>query len=687
MAFENYYFNVSMSYSCEKEPSGETRSDCDQAAEILENGQVVLPPDATDIEGPVDVDEDRGLLSSLYPESDTTTDGFYPLPCESSIGGTLPPEVNEPPTQEETETEQFLENFETTEGPKVVEDLTIKDGLKKFNPIAAPNIIPGQCLIVATTPANTVRIEPKPCDDRAFLRHDQPFEGRDIIYVHGLAMEHLKKWMSGDEKAHKLWPDDKSEFLDKDGYFRKYAENYWRDHIRENLIDPDNFLDSRAGWQWTAADPEPRYNPKSNRYLIIAWSSNQTLEYAQHALLEQIRLAIMDNVNVVTPWSYPVSQRMPFCANGCIIISHSTGGLVVSTALARAAEGDFGPDAVKIPRYIRTHVAFDGAMAGSRLATVAMAIGLVAAAPQAVCTLFKEIFTNGGCGQDMSFVTRSILRDLMPFVAQGVWGRKVGASPVPTLTVAGGHPMGNSFGVTKILLPGLDDGVVSMNSSCGNPNPVYPHLLAPSGILVSSETQAFDFSEKPGLLLRAIKNFISHKHLMDGAVPGTFIANSPTYLAGACTPYLSPTGMVMPVKYALKYTPWSTRSRYGNHFSFIQGSLDHYYDGGSDDRNTWPSARGEPASTIRHYLQALGPNIEESSAITDKRIFRKFSDGTYLVHPSFANMREVVRGRYIRFKLFKKKHTIWIWKRTYHLLDKWEQKQSSHYVYEFVGRR
>src|ERR1044072_6498117 len=109
---------------------------------------------------------------------------------------------------------------------------------------------------------------------------------------------------------------------------------------------------------------------------------------------------------------------------------------------------------------------------------------------------------------------------------------------------------------------------------------------------------------------------------MGGLTPSGALSGNPTYLAGACTPYLSPTGMVMPVKYALKSTPWNTRSRYGNHFSFIRGSIDHYYDGGSDDDNKWPSIKAEPASTVRRYLQASGPNTEESSAITDRRIFR-----------------------------------------------------------------
>jgi len=645
----------------------------------MRNNQPVFPTGATEIEEPIDVDEDRGPISALYP-SDTTTDGFYPLPCEPSIGGITPP-PDEEPSKDDLAAEEYLNKFETTEGAKIAQQL-------KLNPmLPVSQLVPfsmGDCFLI--TPQGKGR-EPMrrkvPCDSSLFLRSGQPFEGRDIIYVHGLATEQLKKWILNDTAAHKLWPQDASEFLDSNGYFRHYAENYWRDHIHEHLFDPDDPANSNAGWQWTASDPTPRYNPKSNRYLLVAWSSNQTIEYAQHALLKQIQLAIATNKNVVTPPSYPSTQVRPFCSNGCIIISHSTGSLITSSAMALAKLGFFGTGGKQIPNYIRAHVSFEGAISGSRIASVGMAIGLhLSPLPHTLCLIFDNLLDmTDTCIGDTSFVAHSILRDLTPVVAQGVWGPILALSPVPTLTVAGGHPTGNFFGLTKILLPGLDDGVVSMNSACGNSNLVYPHVLAPSGVIVTSNIKAFDMSKDAGMLLRAVKNFISHKDLTGGATPGA------RFLAGACTPYLSPTGMVMPVAFALGGTPWDARKRYANHFSFIQGSLDHAYDGGTSPHNKWPSAGGNPASTTRHYLQYLGPNVEESSAVTNKGIYKQFADGTYLVHPSFANMHEIVRGRSITFRFLKKKRTIWIWKRTYHLLDKWQEKQSSHYVYEFVGRR
>jgi hypothetical protein len=187
-------------------------------------------------------------------------------------------------------------------------------------------------------------------------------------------------------------------------------------------------------------------------------------------------------------------------------------------------------------------------------------------------------------------------------------------------------------------------------------------------------------SDSPAVLQRAVKILRSQRNVGP-------LAPGPSYLAAACTPYLSTTGMVMPVVSAFANTPLDARRRYKNHYSFIQGVIDHLYDGPGATGNAWPSVTGQPAWWPRYYWASSVDNREESSAVTDPGIYQQYPDGTYLVHPSFANTREIVHGKSFTYKLFGKKHRVWIWKRTYHLLDKWQQKQSSHYVYEFVGRR
>jgi hypothetical protein len=366
-----------------------------------------------------------------------------------------------------------------------------------------------------------------------------------------------------------------------------------------------------------------------------------------------------------------------------------------------AAAGAFGPGAQQIPHYIRAHASFSGAISGSRLATIGMALGLgFGPAPHLLCKIGFDLL-GLPCIGDVSFVRNTILRDLTPPVSQEIWGGWVASSPVPTVTVAGGHPIGIDLGLPRSFLPGLDDGAVSMNSACGNPNPVAPYVLAPSGAIVSSYIKAFDFSENGGKLLRAVYNFKSHLNLKG---PFVFPPVLPLFLASACTPYLTPTGMVMPIVSPGIGGPWDARNRYANHYSFIQATLSHYYDGPSEAQsspvaNPWPSALGLPATSLRHYLNFATDNVEETNAVTNSAIYATASDGSHLVKPTFANeMHQVIRGRKISFKIPaplpynhakcpNRRCTWWIWKRTYHLLNPGKSKQSSDYVYEFVARR
>jgi hypothetical protein len=650
----------------------------------MAGGQVVYPLGATEITAPVDVDEYRGTLASRYPHADTSTDAFYPLPCEPSLGGEIPAAANAGLSAAEQAATDYVTAYENS--PAVTTMIKAGSQIGSHLPSDLPRLPEfqiGGCDIVSNS---RMIINPSgvPCDDPRFLIAGQPFEGRDIIYVHGLAMGQLGKWLANYPPAHRKWPASAPEFLSLNGYFRVYARNYWKDHIREHLRNPVNQFDPNGGYDFPPNQAAGTYTPKSNRYLVIAWSSNQTMEYAQHALLTQIMLAMTQNLNVETPESYPKEFQKPFCANGCILISHSTGPEIVSSAMGRAARGDFGLSAKAIPAHMRAHISMDGAISGSRLASAAMAVGLSNApsstANSALCPVEKFLFdTSNVCSLSTAFVAHTILRDLMPGVAQGVWGPAIAQSPVPTVTIAGGHPSGNQFGVTKFLPPGVDDGVISMNSACGNPWQVKPGPRPPSGSTMKSMVKSYDMGIAS---IRAIKNFISQK---DFQAPPPFHP----YLAAACTPHLSTTGMVMPVLNALANTLFDAHRRYPNYFSFIQGSNDHAHEGGGDPSNPWPSASSQSAVHARVYRESYGAtNAEETSAITDARIYARAADGTYLVHPAFSGqMGEYVRGRKVTFKLLGKKRTWWIWKRTYHLLNHWKEKSGTSFAYEYVARR
>lgn len=664
-------------------------SACDQPAELDKFGNVTVPPEATNVTAPTYVEENRGLLTDLYPDIDTSTDAFYANQvCDPSIGGDEPP-AEVPESDADKSAEIALEKFEQNEVPALVTNVA-------EHPLPPLSDFPAMPDAVCfTKTAGTEVKTPTPCNSKIFLDSSQPFEGRDIIYVHGLATEHLTARLNHPPSAmgpvypaNRVWPQDASEFLNTGGYFRTYAEDYWKSHIEEHL---------GQGWQWTPNDAAPVYQPKHNRYMLVAWSSNQRLAYAQDALMNQISQAILANKNVVTPPGYPANWDKPFCANGCILISHSTGSLIVSTAMAKAASEDYGKGGVQIAERMAAHISFNGAISGSRVATIGLVLGMAISLPVAdsnvICDVFNVFLgitgnSTNSCNADTSYLANSILVDLVPAVTQTVWGPLVNKTPVPTVTFAGGHPIGG-YVVTGKWLPGVDDGVVTMDSACGNPNPVQPGLFSPSGVTVFSMIKAFDMTEFGGRLVRNAGVLTAEKNLK---VPFP----TPLYLAAACSPWLSPTGMVLPVVYAWAGTPHDARNRYHNHYSFVQSIAEHSHDGGKPD---WPSTLGDPASTQRHYLFFGDDNLEESRAVTDSTIYTRTIDtnGTHLVKP--VPVREFVRGRQVGFNLpFKIKGCRqdglanyyckrWLWKRTYHLLDNWEQKQSSHYAYEFVGRR
>ncbi len=687
---------------------GSSDPNCDQGIDMTAGGPGQLPtpifPNGTsDVQPVEDVDQDNGLISLLYPGLDTTTDEFYPdLPCDPSIGGDPPPTVPAP-TADETEAEDFLADYEDNYGKTLVTNLTL-------NPLPAvgqiPNLPPNTGCTITTTQMSFIKGAPPTqvttnveCDDPGFLQSGQPFEGRDIIYVHGLAFEHLTARISAlangyDHGSLRNWPADSSEFLNASTYYRNFAEDYWAPHIQEHLFDPVNPANPNGGWQWTSSDSSPVYIPKSNRYLIVAWSSNQTLEYAMHAFLDQVQRAIAYNTNVITPPTSPMSPSFtgspamvrPFCSNGCIVITHSTAGLIVPAALSLANTGFYGTGGQQIVNKIRVHVSLAGAQSGSRLATVALAaanaVSVAMAVPSLICQALNDLLNlPNATAFPLAFVNNSILRDLIPAVSQGVWGPVVEASPVKTVAIPGSHPTG-TYVATGMLLPGLDDGVVTMNSACGNPLNVQPGLLAPSGFIPTSQIKAFNM----GLPFpRAAKLWYNAHNRLALTPVG--------YLAGPCTPYLDATGMVMPVLLSMSGSPlYDSRKRYNNHFSFVQSGAEHSYNGSNggsgNSSNPFPSTQSAPAGNIREYRTYIGvASQEETSAVTNAAIYQQFADGSYLVHPSFGyQTREIVRGRKIAFKIFGNWVSRWIWKRTYHVLDKWEHKQSANFAYEFVSR-
>jgi hypothetical protein len=439
-------------------------------------------------------------------------------------------------------------------------------------------------------------------------------------------------------------------------------------------------------------------------------------------MLSQIADAMnYPNTGVQTGLANPTpADRAGFCAGGCVIISHSTGALLTDAAMALANEtktnlalrttlGNIG----YIPDHMRAHIAQHGAFSGSNYATAMVGAALPLANP-ATCTLALLIANNvfGGsftsCGGGPYTFQQSVLFDLIPQVTQTIWGPWINKTPVVTLTTSGGHP--TSVGVEAswagakaltflkpLLHRGFDDGVTAGNGACANPNPesdwpsgfvaksspldVAPNAAAAlAGLVTPVVRKVYDM----GNPLRGIPFYIDQ--VIDRRyAPGGPTRTTPYFVAGECTPYVAPDGMVQPVAQLKTAAMWGSSptnplARYNNHYSYLMSTSDHYY----GPRGPYPSTCYEKTSVASLASTCLGSNqdnTEEVRVITDNFVYT-----SGLVNPAMKNMVvESVKGKRLP-KLCKHCKKRWIWKRVYHKLVGSDTLVEDDYVYNYVLR-
>lgn len=626
---------------------------CDDYA-YSENGQPIIDSTLTTSQQNQVIThftEHNGSVSDLYSsQGDTSIDTWYPQndPC-SSIGGTIPDESK---------------------------NININDTLIKMG--FSGGIVELEKLLSNEYKDNSrkVKLNPIPpissnCKD-VLLDNNLPFSGRDIIFVHGLQLKHLCDRDAGDSGAKSNWPDDASQFY-KGGYYKGLAENVWADHIQTWL----------------------RSKGYKNRVLIVSYNCSQPALVAAHAILTQIRDAMNNGRDVDIVKDDP---RGTECfGRNAVIISHSTGGLVTDIAMSIAEKSKsnlgiqtkFG-NVGFIPDNIKAHIAFQSPLSGSLMANIFLAaqgdpaLGVLVKA--AKCPII-EIPTNM-----LAISQSSILIDLQPTVVRNSWGPYINSSPVPTITIAGGHPYGVEDGgiLNWAIHPGLDDGVVTMSSQSGNPNP--ESGAQPSGYYRSLNLfKVFDM----GIPIVRANSYFQNQTL--------FTASG--YVGGASIAYLSPTGMVQPVDHINPLT--DPANRYNNHYSFLQSASDHYI--GPRGKNisegfnlsNFPSSSGF-VPPCYEYASAYGPNNEESRCITDPAIYSKG-----LVSTQVQNMQyERTEGDYLDFDVYgpqfsfkccPPKFKMWwgpmfhvhiiIWERRYHNMAGYECGESeASYVYKYVLR-
>ena len=668
------------------------------AGDIGFSGEGSIPGDAKDFISesdppePIEIENNLGKLTDLFgkPFDDQGNSNWYHLNDDCiSVGTEIPPEA-------EDEVKKYME-FKL---PGEISLETFDEGMNTFFEKEGKKL---------EFPDWEKIPEEKKSDCHVQYDKSKPFNGRDIIYVHGLVLDHvLKRTIANDESGYlksaalatsfsdeeelanvaQVWPDDKDAFFD-DGFYHKNAKSYFDDHIDHFLGDHEN---------------------PSNRYMLVAFNSAQPLIENVHAALMQIALAMNEGTGVV--YDEKNDPRGADCfGKDVVIISHSTGGLLMDVTLAMAGmagsdeniEKAFG-DIQYIAKRSKVHIALHGALAGSELAALAVfganlsavsavgadvAVDMNIAVDNAIET-GQQIVIDAVTGMNTAGTTNntdafeafmdaatdelvvltnnlatsfnnSILVDLSPVVAKGKWAEYINKIKVPVLTVAGGHPGNIDEKIfTKIVLPGFDDGVVSANSQSGSPSMIWPELYQ----YIPPEGRIFD---KGIDLRRSVPYFGEQSKGVLGAAYGSI-------------PFLSPTGMVQPVALFSAPSP-----RYANHFPFLQSASEHMHSF-SDDLTYTPTAGAS--------------NLEECLVLENNFVF-----DNDLVHADISSqVIRQVRGQdlVITFTIYYPVVEFWpipptvnwenysftltipIWRRTYDTLSGSNYETS--FVYNYVLR-
>ena len=173
----------------------------------------------------------------------------------------------------------------------------------------------------------------------------------------------------------------------------------------------------------------------------IDWGSHERVEgkTAQRAFQQMVEIS-----------------QQGLCDQGCILVTHSTGDLVGRYILANQER--WLSNAGYQPLNIITSLDFAGAGGGSELADLAV----TAAYADSWSDEAIKLAVRAYIGTEPTPDNLGVLRDLQPTVA-----RNLATSPnnVPRLRFVGAGS--DYYGLTGPFLPGKDDGVVALHSTCG----------------------------------------------------------------------------------------------------------------------------------------------------------------------------------------------------------------------------
>ncbi len=499
---------------------------------------------------------------------------------------------------------------------------------------------------------------------------NSPFNGRDIVFVHGLRMDPiLEKLQLQNAGCQTEWPADRNEFYS--GYWKSGAYNYWNDHTEQYLktkVSPSTFVVTRTG-------------SYSNRYIVVTHPATQNFVYGVSSVLEQIANAMTAGVGVINCNPGETRPTNTFGHNGFIIISHSDGAPLTDVVLTIADLTRYPPlstmlgDVSFIADRCDVHVAVQGAFGGSNYASLLLMANTTGL--QYVKPLVEE-FLGGPIQGSTSWLFRSELLDMS--ITKPLWSFFINRVPVCVLTIAGGHPTdygeqigpGNHKRILSLLSKhvvhrGFDDGVLGIESQSSNPDLrlLNPNVYLPKPGILGSQSP---LNEK--IYDMGIPKDRGMRYYMDQKLD-ILTSVKHQYASAACIPWLSPTGMVQPVLVpGFPLVPgFDALKRHPNHYSFLQSASDHYQ--GAIEFPNYPDYEKTYDDASRNW--------EESRVVTSNDVYSKCG-----VNPLKLNQVEYIRGKSKTFRLWPSKKTVkvWIWKRKYHVLQDYDQKNQLDYLYD-----
>ena len=144
------------------------------------------------------------------------------------------------------------------------------------------------------------------------------------------------------------------------------------------------------------------------------------------------------------------------CSNGCVFVTHSTGDLVLRYALTKLGQWGISSSQLRAT----TVLDFAGAGGGSELADIIVSVAQGSGIINSVQKAAIDLFLGFSFDADDNV---GVLNDLRPSTARAT---AVSNNNIPRLRFVGTG--WEYLGATKPFLPGADDSVVSLHSSCGS---------------------------------------------------------------------------------------------------------------------------------------------------------------------------------------------------------------------------